>query len=462
MALGRKANQRQHQFWIETDSLPDIPRHVFYDRLNQLLEEGYFDQWIEDLCASYYADSQGRRGIPPGVYFRMLFVGYFEGIDSQRGIAWRCADSLSLRNFLGYQQNEKTPDHSSLSRIADRLPMEVHEEVFLYVLEIADDHKLLSHKTVAVDSTQLEANAAMKTIVRKESGEDWKGYVRQLAAEAGVEINNDEDLRKFDKKRKNKKVSNDDWESPTDPDARISKMKDGTTHLSYKAEHVVDLDSDIVLDATVYHGNEGDTKTLKRSVESANENLEQIGLDEEIEEAVADKGYHGNEALYDTQQLGKNGTRTYIPEAEQQYEHRWTDKPPELEQAYRSNRRRMQGDRGKRLQKKRSEMVERSFAHVCETGGARRMWLRGIEKVNKRYKMVVAARNLGLIMRKLLGVGTPRCLQGMKCPQLLRFGCLCATGERLISILAGQLFGGRNRDRFLGTRETRINFAIAC
>lgn len=330
------------------------------------------------------------------------------------------------------------------------------------MLEIADDHKLLSHKTVAVDSTQLEANAAMKTIVRKESGEDWKGYVRQLAAEAGVEINNDEDLRRFDKKRKNKKVSNDDWESPTDPDARISKMKDGTTHLSYKAEHVVDLDSDIVLDATVYHGNEGDTKTLKRSVESANENLEQIGIDEEIEEAVADKGYHGNEALYDTQQLGKNGTRTYIPEAEQQYEHRWTDKPPELEQAYRSNRRRMQGDRGKRLQKKRSEMVERSFAHVCETGGARRMWLRGIEKVNKRYKMVVAARNLGLIMRKLFGVGTPRCLQGLKCPQLLGFGCLCATGERLMSIFAGQILVGRNQDSFLGTRATRINFAIAC
>jgi len=462
MALGRKSNQRQNQFWIETDSLPDVPRHVFYDRLNQLLDEGQFDRWIEDLCAPFYADSQGRRGIPPGVYFRMLFVGYFEDIDSQRGIAWRCADSLSLRNFLGYQQNEKTPDHSSLSRIADRLPLEVHEEVFLFVLETADDHKLLSHKTVAVDSTQLEANAAMKTIVRKESGEDWKAYIRRLAEDSGVEINNDEDLRKFDKTRKNKKVSNDDWQSPSDPDARISKMKDGTTHLSYKAEHVVDLDSDIVLEATVYYGNEADTKTLRRSVESANGNLAQIAIADEIEDVVADKGYHANQALLDTQQLGQNGTRTYIPEAGQKYEHCWTDKPSELEQAYRSNRRRMQGNRGKRLQKKRSELVERSFAHVCETGGARRTWLRGIEKVNKRYKMVVAGRNLGLIMRKLFGVGKPRCLQGMKCPQLYCFGWLCAMGERLRSIFASQRFGGRNQDGFLGTRAIHNMSAIAC
>jgi len=451
MALGRKSIQRQQQFWIETDALPDIPRHVFYDKLNGLLDDGDFDGWLEDLCAPLYSEI-GRKSIPPGVYFRMLLVGYFEEIDSQRGIAWRCADSLSLKKFLGYRLNETTPDHSSLSRIADRLPLEVHEEVFLYVLEIADDHKLLSHKTVAVDSTQLEANAAMKSIVRKETGEDWKAYIRRLAEEAGVDLKDDNDLRKFDKNRKNKKVSNDEWESGSDPDARISRMKDGTTHLSYKAEHVVDLDSEFLLDATVYQGNEADSKTLVTSVSNANENLEQIEFEEEIEEVVADKGYHANQTLHDTQHLGQDGTRTYIPEAEQHYEHRWTDKPPELEKAYRSNRRRTKNDRGKRLQKKRSELVERSFAHVCETGGARRMWLRGIEKVNKRYKIVTAARNLGLIMRKLFGVGKPRCLQGMNWGLFDLNRSFVRSGEGVGIILAGGIirvmnFGDFRRDR---------------
>ena len=442
MALGRKLQQRQKEFWIETETLPDIPRHVFYDKLNELLRSGDFDRWIEEVCQPFYADHMGRPGIPPGIYFRMLFVGYFEGIDAQRGIAWRCADSRSLGHFLGYDPHEKTPDHSSLSRIADRLPLEIHEEVFLFVLELADEYGLLSHKTVAVDSTQLEANAAMKSIVRKETGEDWKAYIRGLAEEAGVAIKDDNDLRKFDKTRKNKKVSNDDWVSKSDPDARISRMKNGTTHLSYKAEHTVDLDSEFLLDATVYHGHEADTKTLASSVESANENLEQITIEDEIEEVVADKGYHANETLHDTQQLGQDGTRTYIPEAEQQYEHRWTDKPSELEQAYRSNRRRMQGNRGKRLQKKRSELVERSFAHVCETGGARRTWLRGIEKVNKRYKMVAAARNLGLIMRKLFGVGKPRCLQGMG-PLYFRLLGLCWVVDRLRIVEKSMLYNLR-------------------
>ena len=250
----------------------------------------------------------------------------------------------------------------------------------------------------------LEANAAMKSIVRKETGEDWNEYLRALAKEAGVEIKSDNDLRKFDKNRKNKKASNDDWESPSDPDARISRMKDGTTHFSYKAEHTIDLDSDILLDVTVYHGNESDTKTLASSVSKANENLDQIGK-KQIEEVAADKGYHANQTLHDTQQ---GGMRTYIPEPDSGYEHRWTDKPPELEQAYRANRRRAKSKRGKELQKKRSEFVERSFAHICETGGARRTWLRGIEKVNKRYKIVAAARNLGVMMRKLFGVGKPR------------------------------------------------------
>jgi len=412
MGMGRRAGERQEEFWIETGALPDVPRHCFYDKLNGILADGEFDEFVEEFCEPFYADNIGRPGIPPGVYFRMLFIGYFEGIDSQRGIAWRCADSLSLKSFLGYELTEATPDHSSLTRIRDRLPLEIHEQVFAFVLALADDHKLLSNKTVAVDSTMLEANAAMKSIVRKETGEDWKAYVKRLAAAEGIEIDNDEDLRKYDKTRKNKRVSNENWESESDDDARIAKMKDGRTHLAYKAEHTIDLDSEFILDASVHHANEADSATLLTSLTAAQSNLEEANVFRNIEEVVADKGYHKNETLADCEHWNCLGVRTYIPEPNSVYERRWTDKPPEYQEAVYANRRRVKGERGKRLQKLRSEIVERSFAHVCNTGGARRTWLRGIEKVSKRYKVHVAARNLGLMMRRLFGIGKPRCRWG--------------------------------------------------
>ena len=412
MGMGRRTEQRQAEFWIATESLPDVPQHIFYDKLNTILADGDFDEFVESYCEPFYANNIGRSSIPPGVYFRMLFVGYFEGIDSQRGIAWRCADSRSLARFLGYGQNEATPDHSSLTRIRDRLPLEIHEQVFAFVLSLAEDQKLLANKTVAVDSTFLEANAAMKSIVRKETGEDWKEYVKRLAAAEGIEIEDDEDLRKYDKNRKNKKVSNADWESKSDGESRIAKMKDGRTHLAYKAEHTIDLDSEFILDASVYHANEADSATLLESVTSAQENLKEAEVYRDICEVVADKGYHKNETLYECQWWGFLGIRTYIPEPALPYERRWDDKPWEYREAVYANRRRVRGNRSKRLQKKRSEYAERSFAHVCRTGGARRTWLRGLEKINKRYKVHVAARNLGLLMRQLFGIGKPRCCQG--------------------------------------------------
>ena len=414
MSLGRRKRERQGELWVASGDLPSIPRHVFYDKLNELLADSDFDDFVEELGEPFYADNVGRPGIPLGVYFRMLFIGYFEGIDSQRGIAWRCDDSRSLRRFLGYEINEKTPEHSSLSRIRQRLPDEVHHAVFTFVLQMAEEHRLLANKTVAVDSTYLEANAAMKSIIRTESGEDYKEYLRRLAEEAGVEIENDNDLRKFDKNRKDKKIPNCEWESKSDPDSRIMKMKDGTTHLAYKAEHTVDLESEFILAASIYHADEADTQTLTDSLTSAQENLEEADVYRDIEEVVADKGYHANETLFACRELGSrlNGVRTYIPEPDSKYERVWTDKPPGYEEAYRGNRRRIKGDRSKRLQKKRSELIERSFAHMCETGGARRTWLRGIEDVKKRYSIVAAGRNLGLMMRKLFGVGKPRCLQG--------------------------------------------------
>ena len=410
MGMGRRKRARQEEFWIAADALPETPRHVFYEKLNRLLAEADFDTFVEGLCEAYYADEDepGRPSIPPGVYFRMLLIGYFEGIDSQRGIAWRCADSRSLAAFLGYRLNEATPEHSSLTRIRNRLPLAVHEQVFARVLSIAETHKLLSGKTLAVDSTTLEANAAMKSIVRRDTGEDWKEFVRGLAAEQGVEIEDEKDLRRFDKKRKDKKVSNEEWQSSTDEDARIMKMKDGRTRLGYKAEHVIDLASELIVQATVHHGTEGDAETLVPSVVKGQANLIRAGSETSVEEVVADAGYHKNETLAE---CAAWEVRTYIPEPERGAR-RWDDKPSEWEKAFRSNRRRVRGERGKRLGRMRSERVERSFAHVCNTGGARRSWLRGLEKINKRYLMQAAAHNLAIVLRALFGIGKPRCLQG--------------------------------------------------
>jgi transposase len=407
MSMGRRQADHQADLWVPTAELPRSPGHAFYDKLNQLLAEAGFDRHVEALCQPYYADGVGRESIPPGVYFRMLLVGYFEGLDSQRGIAWRCSDSLSLRAFLGTPLGEATPDHSSLTKIRQRLPLDVHEEVFVFVLRLAQEKRLLRGKTVAVDATTLEANAAMKAIVRKDTGEDWKAYLKRLLAEQGVEDPTDEEARRFDKGRK-KKVSNKEWESPADPDSRIAKMKDGTTHLAYKAEHVVDLDSGLVLAASVHPADPADPATLVGSVLQAQVNLVLAGSEQEVEEAVADKGYHKAETLAECEHWN---TRTYIPEPRGKG-YNWADKPQAWRKATAANRRRVKGARSKRLQRKRSELVERSFAHVCETGGGRRTWLRGLVSVAKRYAVQVAAHNLGLLMRKLFGVGKPRALQG--------------------------------------------------
>lgn len=412
MGMGHRNRETQNELWVATDSLPVIPQNFFYDKLNQLLGEARFDDFIEKLCEPFYAGQRGRPSIPPGVYFRMLFLGYFEGIESDRGIAWRIADSRSLAAFLGYPPNEATPDHSSFTKIRDRLSLEVHNEAFVFVLKILDKHKLLKGKTLAVDATTLEANASMKNIVRKESGEDWKEYVTRLAAEEGVAIEDDEDLRRFDRKRKSKKVSNKDWESSSDKESRIAKMKDGRTHLAYKAEHAIDLETEAILAAEIHHADKGDTETVLESLSAARENLHAVDCDKRIEEVVTDKGYHSATLLEETFFWSFFGLRTYIAEPQRTTCWSWKDRSSIQKDAVLGNRRRTKGKRGRRLQKLRSERVERSFAHVCETGGARRTWLRGLEKIKKRYSIQAAAHNLSLVMRQLFGFGKPRCLQG--------------------------------------------------
>ena len=410
MALGKR-RAKQQELLVPTAGLPRSPGHPFYSKLNELLADAKFDRHVESLCEPHYKEG-GRPSIPPGVYFRMLLVGYFEGVDSQRGIAWRCSDSRSLQDFLGLLPTERTPDHSSLTVIRKRLPVEVHEEVFAFVVKIAKSKGMVKGKTLAVDTTTLEANAAMKSIVRKDTGKGWSDYVRELAKEEGIEDPTEEDLRRFDRKRRGKKVSNKDWESPSDPDSRITKMKDGRTHLAYKAQHALDTESEILVATTIHHADTADSEALKDAVVETHAVLVSAEHDNPYKEIVADKGYHKTETLV---WLDERGIRTYIPQPRSRRKRKWTDKPESWQKAYRANRRRVAGPRSRTLQRHRSERVERSFAHTCESGAARRTWLRGIENIKKRYVIHAAARNLGTIMRSLFGVGTPRAMQRGLC-----------------------------------------------
>jgi transposase len=368
----------------------------------------------------------------------MLFVGYFEGLDSQRGIAWRCADSLALRQFLGVPLDAGTPDHSTLTNTRRRLPPAVFDEVFQFVLAIAAAKQLLAGKTVGVDSTTLEANAALKSIVRRDTGENWKAYVTRLMRAEGVlepaREPTDEEVRRYDQKRKDKKVSNAEWTSPTDADARITKLKDGRTHLAYKAEHVVDLESDLVLAAAISPADQADTATLADSVVTAQLNLHAAGSAATITEVAADKGYHAADTI---EMCAFLEVRSYIPEPRRPHRSKWADKPDGHRRAVVNNRRRVRRAKSKQLQRRRSEVVERTFAHVCDTGGARRSWLRGLVDVSKRYLMAAAAHNLGRLMRLLSGIGKPKALQGD--------GGLAALGQLLTKRL--RAVGARLPDR---------------
>lgn len=435
MALGKRKRQHQDTFWVAADKLGSGPRNAFYDRLNRLLIEIDFDGKLEQAAEPYYQKT-GRKGLAPGVYFRMIFIGYFEDISSQRGIAWRCEDSRSLARFLGFVAGQSTPDHSTLSLTRERLPMELHQFAFELILEAAADNGLLKGKTLGVDATDLEANASLKSIVRKDNGDNWREYLRKLyEEETGKKDPDDEQLRRFDKSRKKrKKVSNDEWESGSDPDSRIGPMKDGRYHLKYKAENAVDLETEIIVAAEVYYGNQGDTSTIEDTVNSARTNLREAETGCEVEEVVADKGYHG-ELILDQLQ-NESDIRTYIPEPIQQYNRTWTDKSERREASYRRNRRNTKGNRGRRLQRLRSERVERVFAHLCDTGGARRTWLRGIEKVRKRYLSAAMAFNLGRIMRLLIGAGKPRYAQVLAKRALFAFFTMLA-GLNLRLIASG-------------------------
>jgi transposase len=440
MAMGKKKG-RQGGMWIATSDLARSPGHPFYERLNRLLAEHGFDAFVEEQCRGFYAERLGRPSLPPAVYFRLLLIGYFEGIDSERGIAWRVADSLALRDFLGLSLSEVTPDHSTISRNRRLIDVETHQEVFAWVLTVLGKQDLLRGQTIGIDATTLEANAAMKSIVRRDSGEPYAEFLRRLAQESGEATPTRAELARKDRKRKGK-GSNDDWTNPHDPDAKITKMKDGSTHLAHKAEHAVDLETGAILGVTVQPADRGDTQSFKETLSEVLENLvvvaEQVELPEQVlTELVADRGYHSAAALAHVHELG---LRSYIAEPKRP-RRRWRGRTAEQKATY-ANHRRMRGSRGKALARRRSEKVERSMAHNYETGGLRRVHLRGHRNIIKRVLVHVAGFNLGLVMQKLLGYGTPRGRQGRLRLLLATFsavlralGLACASQGRTLLLL---------------------------
>ena len=415
MAMGRRTSEQQEPLWLPTANLLDSPGHPFYQRLNDLLREHEFDRHAEDLCQGFYAPTMGRPGLAPGVYFRCLMVGYFEGIDSERGIAWRCADSLSLRRFLGIGLDQQMPDHSTISRTRRLIDVETHAQIFSWVLKLLAEQGLVQGKTVSIDATTMEANAAMRSIVRRDTNERYDEFLTRLAKASGIQTPTRADLKKLDRKRPGK-GSNDDWEHPQDPDAKIVKMKDGRTHLAHKVEHAVDLETGAVVAMTIQPANAGDTTTFVKTTQETIHRLEEVKADPEVsaqlsetvvEELVLDKGGHSNRMLVDLQELG---IRSYVSEPDRG-PRKWKDKRREQSAVY-ANRRRIRGNRGKALHKKRCELVERSFAHTLETGAMRRAHVRGHDNIRKRYLIHVAAFDLGLLMRKMTGCGTPKGRQG--------------------------------------------------
>ena len=413
MAMGQRRNrERQEALWYRAE-LAEAPGHPFYRKLEEKLKEAGFDEFCEEACRCFYAEGVGRPSLVPGIYFRLMLVGFFEGLDSERGIAWRAADSLSLRQFLGYGMDEATPDHVTLSRTRRLLDEATHQKVFGWVLTELARAGLVKGRTIGVDSTTLEANAAMKSIVRRDTAESYTGYLQRLAKAEGLEAEDAASLRRMDRKRA-KKMANEEWVNPNDPEAQITRLKDGRTELAYKVEEAVDMDSGAIVAVTTHGGAAADTTTVCDTVCAAGEAVALLlpettadgtfAVDEQgVVEVVADKGYHSNEVMRDLRALE---LRSYVAEPERG-RRKWGGKEAERRAVY-ANRRRIQGERGRRLQSQRGDKVERNFAHQFDTGGLDRLYLRGRSNVHKRLLLQAAACNLALLMRSLYGSGKPR------------------------------------------------------
>jgi transposase len=447
MAMGtRKKRERQEDLWYGGE-LPTGPGHPFYKRLNEVFDDAKFDTFCETSCASFYHDRLGRPSLPPGQYFRIMMIGFFEGLDSERGIAWRLDDSLTLRQFLSIGLDERTPDHVTISRTRRLIDAETHQQIFSWVLEQLAQAGLIKGKTIGVDSTTLEANAAMKSIVRRDTGESYMEYLKRLAEAEGIDAKDATALLRMDRKRK-KKTSNEDWESPSDGEAEITKLKDGRTALAFKAENAVDMETGAIVAVTTHGGAAADTTTIQETVIEAAIAVAELIAErtpegeyevhpDGVQEVVGDKGYHSNEVVLG---LDEMEVRTYIAEPDRGARN-WNGKAAEKAAVY-GNRRRIQGKRGKGLQRQRGERIERNFAHQFDTGGLDRLYVRGKKNVHKKFLIQAAACNLALLMRSTYGSGKPRAAHDWAVDAILTILAVIKAVEDVFAVWSVYSHGG--------------------
>jgi transposase len=401
----------QGEFWIARNNLPRAQASRFYDKLEETLEGVGFAGKVHGLCKPLYSSGEkGRPPIDPVVYFKMLMVGFLENLPSERAIASRCGDSLMIRRFPGYDLDEDTPHHSSLTVIRQRLKMEVCQAVFDLILEGLMRHGLLRGRNLGMDSSVMEANASLRALENRNTGEAYWDYVRRLAGEAGVDASNVEAVRRFDKKRPGRKTSNEEWVNPHDPDAKVGRAKDGAIDMLYKPENVVDLDKGTILDAEVRMADEADTRGLagrvgaaQQLVEAIREGAAQRPVPASVATLTGDKGYY---CVAELEAIQQSGIRTVIGDP---IHNRRVDKlEPRQRAVVRRARSSVRSQSGKALLRRRGMHIERSFAHMLDSGGMRRATLRGAHNLNKRYKIAAATYNLSQLMRHLFGIGTPK------------------------------------------------------
>jgi transposase len=405
-----KTPETQQSLWLPTAEIVSTPANGFYQKLDEALASFGFGDKVRALCEPFYCSDEsagGRPGIDPEVYFKMLLVGFFENLPSERGIAARCGDSLSIRQFLHYSLRETTPHHSSFTRIRQRLECSVYDDVFGLTLAALKEHKLFKGKNIAIDASTIEANASLKSLEHRMTGEAYRQYVKRLAEEAGVDTDDPAAVSRFDKKRPGRKTSNKDWQNPHDPDAKIGPTKRGAMRMIYKPENIVDLDTGAILDVDIRPGDEADTHELAEKIFSAEERVNTaIGNDPDtklFESATGDKGYY---SVGELGELRAEGIRINIKDP---IDNRRIDKLNEDDRAtVRSAQRTTSSASGKDLMKRRGMHLERSFEHMLDAGGGRRTTLRGRANILKRYRIQAMGYNLSLLMRMLVGVGTPK------------------------------------------------------
>jgi len=402
-----KKKAAQSEFWIPADQVVSSAKSGFYAKLEETLESFGFAAKVRALCAPAYDKSGvGRPGIDPVVYLKMVMVGFFEDLPSERAIAARCADSMSIRAFLKYELNEKTPEHSSFTVIRQRLGLEIYEGIFTLTLQVLREHGLLRGKNLGIDSSVIEANASLRALVHRNTEEQYWDYVKRLAAESGIDPEDAAAVRKFDRHRPGK-GSNQEWVNPNDPDAKIGRTKDGATDMIYKPEAVVDLDTGAIVQAQVHAGDQADHKEMATRVLEAQQIINQAAGEKldtlTVNTVTSDKGYY---AVNELQALQQEDIRTVIADP---IDNRRLDKlETDQKKAVQAARRSVKSKSGKDLLRRRGMHIERSFAHILDSGGMRRTTLRGWENLNKRFKLAAAFYNLSQLMRKLFGIGTPK------------------------------------------------------